>query len=666
MSEILSFNVSFNGECEHINATANVNQICEKIADNKYYAKNREACFTLDKEEYSDTTACRQRVIVENVGDKAFVLDSVSPVFVQNLGNDGKRDWFDDRFVIHYAHSAWQGEAQWRHESISEAGLYKTYNHQTKTSIILKSFGTWSTAKYEPVIMIEDKETQKTWYFEIQCGTGWMIEVRSQGGPGDGSVSVALSGACEQNDGWFKVLNPGETYTSCYASYGCVDGGFEEAVGELTKMRRHIMKNEFPEKQIPLCFNDYMNCLWALPTKEKLIPLIDMAAKVGAEYFVIDAGWFKTDGNFNLDMGDWAVDNELFGEGGMQWILDYIVSKGMKPGTWLEIESIGIGSEFAKEPSVLLTRHGMNIGEPKCFLNFRNEKVRQHLMGVFDMLYGMGIRFIKNDYNSNTGIGVDGVPGQSLADALQENQACFMSFIDEVISKYPDLIIENCGSGAMRSDMQTLSHFYLQSSSDQEDYRKVPSIVSGICACLPPERCGIWPYPYAVPIYQRECFDYSNEFVSKFADGRETVFNMVSGLMGLMYLSGRIGRADEYNLKLMQEAAEIYKRNRKLVENALPIYPSGTFDMADSGIFSFGFIDREKRKMVLAVWCISGDYKGAEETLESIIDLSKYSALPVLTNVYPNDKSYTVKLEETKLKVNFEALNSAVYLEFEI
>ena len=35
-----------------------------------------------------------------------------------------------------------------------------------------------------------------------------------------------------------------------------------------------------------------MNCLWADPTTEKELPLIDATAKAGCEYFVIDAGFF--------------------------------------------------------------------------------------------------------------------------------------------------------------------------------------------------------------------------------------------------------------------------------------------------------------------------------------------------------------------------------------
>ena len=46
----------------------------------------------------------------------------------------------------------------------------------------------------------------------------------------------------------------------------------------------------------------------------------------------------------------------------------------------------------------------------------------------------------------------------------------YYAFIDELTEKYPDLIIENCPSGAMRCDHGTLKRFHFQSISDQDHF----------------------------------------------------------------------------------------------------------------------------------------------------------------------------------------------------
>ena len=137
--------------------------------------------------------------------------------------------------------------------------------------------------------------------------------------------------------------------------------------------------------------------------------------------------------------GDWQPCDELFGEGGLQGILDEIKSRGMLPGVWLEIETADASSDFAKaHPEALLTRHGHPIGRGQCFVDFRQQVVRDHLMKVFDDLYNMGVRFIKNDYNHSTGIGIDPLNGEdkSMAEALRDHTEAFYAFVDEVIDMY--------------------------------------------------------------------------------------------------------------------------------------------------------------------------------------------------------------------------------------
>ena len=48
-----------------------------------------------------------------------------------------------------------------------------------------------------------------------------------------------------------------------------------------------------------------MNTLMGDPTTDKLLPLIDAAADVGAEIFCIDAGWYAEHPIWSQDLGAW-------------------------------------------------------------------------------------------------------------------------------------------------------------------------------------------------------------------------------------------------------------------------------------------------------------------------------------------------------------------------
>lgn len=254
-----------------------------------------------------------------------------------------------------------------------------------------------------------------------------------------------------------------------------------------------------------------------------------------------------------------------------------ISSHGMLPGIWFEFETCNdTAFLYSSEKDAIIKRYDKEVNGERSFYNFSNERVREYLKDKVREFYDMGFRFIKNDYNHSVGIGcTNNYDGESAPEGAIRNINAFYSFIDELYREFPDLIIENCGSGALRSDNKTLRRFYLQSTSDQEFYYNNPSIIMGTMAQLPPEKAGIWSYPYPVMYEERIGFTASEEYIESRKDGYETAFNMVNSMMGAMYLSGRIDLCDEMNFNLVKESVEIYKRIRRIIPKCRPVYPTG-------------------------------------------------------------------------------------------
>src|SRR5206468_2078378 len=118
-------------------------------------------------------------------------------------------------------------------------------------------------------------------------------------------------------------------------------------IGALTRYRRVIRRPNADNEKLPIIFNDYMNCLMADATTEKLRPLIHAAADVGAEYFCIDAGWYA-DGSWWPTVGEWLPSQQRF-PGGIREPLDLIRQRGMIPGLWLELEVMGTQCTLVKQ-----------------------------------------------------------------------------------------------------------------------------------------------------------------------------------------------------------------------------------------------------------------------------------------------------------------------------
>ena len=101
------------------------------------------------------------------------------------------------------------------------------------------------------------------------------------------------------------------------------------------------------------------------------------------EYYVMDAGWYA-DGTWWETVGEWMPCEWRF-PNGLKSVFDYIKSKGMVPGIWLEIEVMGINCPLAKvwPDDRFFMRHGRRvIDHGRYQLDFRNPDVRDFATGL--------------------------------------------------------------------------------------------------------------------------------------------------------------------------------------------------------------------------------------------------------------------------------------------
>jgi alpha-galactosidase len=153
--------------------------------------------------------------------------------------------------------------------------------------------------------------------------------------------------------------------------------------------------------------------------------------------------------------------------------MDRIRASGLVPGLWLEPEVVGVRSPLAESlpEAAFFQRDGERVVDNgRYHLDPRHPAAVGHLDAVVDRLvadYGVG--YFKLDYNVNPGPGTD-LHADSPGAGLLGHQRALLAWLDEVLDRHPDLTLENCASGAMRSDYAMLSRLQLQSTSDQVDW----------------------------------------------------------------------------------------------------------------------------------------------------------------------------------------------------
>ena len=576
-------------------------------------------------EAFDGVPVVRRWTRATNDGAANLGIEFLSSAMLHALG-DGQN--FDRELKIHLAVNSWMSEAQWHVFRPSELGFVE--NERTSWSqASAGSIGSWSTEKYLPMAMVENTRLGLTWFWQIEHNGSWYWEISNAAARGQraNDVYAWLGGPDDLHSAAWKNLPVGASYQSVPVAVGCVAGGFAEAVAALTAYRRAACLLPHPDnKRCSVIFNDYMNCLWGNPTEENELPMIEAAAKAGCEYYVIDAGWYATLGeDWSPTIGAWQPSQDRWPHG-LGFVLGRVKQLGMIPGLWLEPEVAGVRSQLAQQPdSWFLARHGKRILKNSRYqLDFRNPAVTGYLDQVIDRLvHEYGVGYFKMDYNVDSLQGTD-LNADSAGQGLVEHNRAHLTWLDGILKRYPTLVVENCGSGGGRMDYAMLSRLQVQSATDQENYLRLPAIITGSSAAVLPEQMACWSYPLAN------------------SDPDQASFNMVTAMLCRIHQSGRLDKISGGAAAQVSNGIRIYKDViRKHVPEAVPFYPIGMPDVTNrEHPVALGM--RAPGWMAVAVWRLEGS--GA---VELPLDAPKARVL------YPDNLGIEVQGKEGNLTIHF-------------
>ena len=280
---------------------------------------------------------------VRNDSQKDVIVTQITSLVVGGLAET--KEWWHD-YSVSIANNTWFREAQWRDETLPSLGIddfgiygYREYrpHRASKGFFSLSNRGTFSTQGHLPMGMVKRRDGSETWLWQIENNGSWRWDI----GDFQDNVYFAASGPNSNDHDWRLKLAPGASFTTATASVCHIYDNADRAFAELTQYRRHIRRKHPDYDHLPIIFNDYMNCLMGDPTDEKILALVGPVAKSGAEYFVIDCGWYADDMGWWDDVGEWEPSKKRFPIG-FRNLLNKIREAGLKPGLWIEPEVIGV------------------------------------------------------------------------------------------------------------------------------------------------------------------------------------------------------------------------------------------------------------------------------------------------------------------------------------
>ena len=596
---------------------------------------------------YGDCDAVRIKTSVENISSNPLVLEEVSSFVLHGIGSYMTTDKID---FIRFTQSH-HAECQPIKQSFADLGFFLD-SPQNQKKISFCNVGSWSTKEALPQGIIHDKHNCEMMMFQIESNNSWYYEI----GAVPGCYYLYMGGANATNGSWSKELIPGEVYETVSVSLA-FGKGLNALLGEMTKHRRHFAGKCIADESLPAIFNEYMHLSWDGPCEENVKKYAPVVAKTGVEYYVIDCGWHDecAPNVIYHYVGGWRESRARFPHG-VKATLDYIKSLGMKPGLWIEPESVGWKSaiiDYYNDDTCFLCRHGRPIVvHNRRFVDFRHPKVRAYLTeSIRYMVEDLGAEYIKLDYNQDCAIGTD-VDALTPGEGLESAARAYLEWIDSLRERFPSVLFETCSSGGMRMDYETLSHFSIVSTSDQVRYRKYPYIAGNIASAVLPEQAAVWSYPIDSWVGG---FAATSEWVNANVSDEQVIMNMINSFLGRMHLASHLELLNEEKFALVREGVEYYNSIKEAKKKALPYLPSGFTNfgktLVASGLLTNG-------KLYLAIWNLGGERK-VSIPLEGIAPKSARVAYPASNTLEHRLVGNSIEIEFTE---DYQARMLEIYI----
>ena len=218
------------------------------------------------------------------------------------------------------------------------------------------------------------------------------------------------------------------------------------------------------------------------------------AAQLGAELFVMDAGWYVGTGrdsvsDFSSGLGSWEVDEARFPEG-IKALTDYAHSLGLKFGIWVEPERVALSTVGAPglAQQAWLAAAGGGYGSPQAAqICLASAAARQWVLDeVTRLVDEVQPDYLKWDNNFWLNCDRDG-HGHGMSDGNFAHVNGLYDVLAQLRTRYPDLLIENVSGGGNRLDFGMLRY----SDVGWMDDRSAPSvhvrhILEGLGVVFPP------------------------------------------------------------------------------------------------------------------------------------------------------------------------------------
>lgn len=386
------------------------------------------------------------------------------------------------------------------------------------------------------------------------------------------------------------TLNPGEIFNTPRMILTYSNEGKNRASINLHRWARKYNLRA-GDQQRPIVLNSWEGAYFSFDSA-RLKSMMDGAAEMGVEIFVLDDGWFGNKyprNNSKAGLGDWQVNQQKLPEG-INDLIDHAESKGMRFGIWLEPEMVNPKSELAENhPDWIVQRMNdrkMLLERNQLLLDLSNPEVQDFVFNAVDnvLIVYPRIAYIKWDANRHL---------QNFGSTyLKQQSHLFVDYsrglekvFERLEEKYPSTIFQACASGGGRVDFASMRHTHEFWASDDTDPYERLFIQWGTNHIYP---------PIATAAHITKSPNHQT--------GRTTSLKFRADIA----FGGRLGielspdNLDQEELKFTKEAIQLYKQIRPIVQFGDLYRLQSPYD--SDGYAAINYVSQDKEEAVLMVY----------------------------------------------------------------
>ena len=327
--------------------------------------------------------------------------------------------------------------------------------------------------------------------------------------------------------------------------------------------------------------------------QEKLAGVMEDAAKLGVDMFLLDDGWFANKYPRNNDtagLGDWEP-NEAKLPQGVAGLTAAAKKAGVKFGIWIEPEMINPKSRlFEEHPDwvIMQSERDTYYYRNQLVLDLANPKVQDYVFGVADKILtdNPDVAYFKWDCNSP----ITNIRSPYLKKKQSNLYVDYVRGLYNVLkrlkAKYPDVPMMLCSGGGARCDYEALKYFTEYWCSDNTD---------------PYERIYIqWSMSKFFPVKAMAAH------VTDWNRGSSIKFRLDVASMCKLGFDIDVHKLSESDLKLCQQAVANYNRLKPVILDGDMYHLVSPYETSHAAL---NYVSKDKSRAVLFAYDLHPRYK---------------------------------------------------------